>query len=167
VLNWRLLAERRILAAIERGEFDDLPGKGQPLQWRENPLVPSEWRLAFDLLERAGLAPEWIMRNADIRADIAALEQKRQQEQRWMENRRIAMTTMFPQERAAERARLGVVQARTCEQVRLFVKKLNRKIADYNLIVPIVRLQLHPLDWAEEKAALQAAWEPRAKEETP
>jgi hypothetical protein len=158
MLNWSLLAERRILAAMERGEFDNLPGQGQPLRWRENPLVPPEWRLAFDLLERAGLAPEWILRDAEIRAEIAALERKRERERLWMEERREALAAMSPEEAAAERERLRRVQKHTLEQVRLQVEKLNRKIADWNLIVPIVWLQRLPLDPGAVEAALQAAW---------
>ncbi len=158
MLNWSLLAERRILAAMERGEFDNLPGRGEPLRWKENPLVPPDWRLAFDLLERAGLAPEWIMRDAEIRAEIAALEQKRERERRWMEERRQALASMPPEEAAQERERLRRVQERTREQVRLQVEKLNRKIADWNLIVPIVWLQRRLLDPTAVEQALQTAW---------
>ncbi|MGC8874775.1 MAG: DUF1992 domain-containing protein [Chloroflexia bacterium] len=158
MLNWSLLAERRILAAMERGEFDNLPGRGEPLRWKENPLVPLDWRLAFDVLERAGLAPEWIMRYAEIRAELAALEQKRERERLWMEERRQTLAAMPPEEAAAERERLQQVQHRTREQLRRQVEKLNRKIADWNLIVPVVWLQRAPLDPDAVERALQAAW---------
>jgi hypothetical protein len=166
VLNWRLLAERRIMDAMERGEFEDLPGKGQPLQWRENSFVPPEWRLAFDLLDRAGLAPEWIMRSAEIRASMADLARQRHREALWMEERRTAMAAMSPEERTTEQERLRTVRARTWDRLRVTIEKLNRKIADFNLIVPIVRLQFRPVDPAEEQAALQDAWGSRTKEET-
>ncbi len=166
MLNWHLLAERRILAAMERGEFDNLPGRGRPLQWRENPLVPPDWRLAFDLLARAGLAPEWIMRQAEIRADLSALRERYAQERCWMEERRVILAAMPPEEQLQEQEYLRQAQARSWQQIRDLIQRLNRKIADFNLLVPIVRLQYPPLDLAEEYKRLQAAWGTLDTEET-
>lgn len=165
MLNWRLLAERRILAAMERGEFDNLPGQGQPLVWPENTLVPWEWRLAFDLLEQAGLAPDWIMRDAEIRADLAALQDQLERERLWMAERCAAMTRMSPQEQWAERARLGQVQAQSWEKLKTWIEQINRKIADFNLVVPMVWLQRTPLDLVQEERTLRAAWAPTETEE--
>ena len=50
------LAERKIAAAIERGEFDDLPGAGQPLDLDDlDPLMPEELRMAYRILKNAGM----------------------------------------------------------------------------------------------------------------
>src|SRR5262245_3862316 len=54
---WRLIAEGRIEEAIENGEFDDLPGKGQPLDLTEYFNTPSEDRMAFSILTNAGVVP--------------------------------------------------------------------------------------------------------------
>ena len=52
------LAERRIEEAIARGEFDDLPGAGRPLDLDdEDPLLPEELRLAYPILKNAGCLP--------------------------------------------------------------------------------------------------------------
>jgi hypothetical protein len=46
------IAERRIQEAIERGEFDDLPGKGKPLDLGEDDrAVPPELRMAYRLTD--------------------------------------------------------------------------------------------------------------------
>jgi hypothetical protein len=51
------LAERRIGEAIERGEFDDLPGAGQPLDLDDlDPLLPEELRMAWRILRNAGMS---------------------------------------------------------------------------------------------------------------
>lgn len=50
-------AEERIREAMERGEFDDLPGAGQPLCPDPSRLVPEELRLAYKLLRDAGCVP--------------------------------------------------------------------------------------------------------------
>lgn len=36
-------AERRIRDAIDRGEFDDLPGSGEPLEGLDRPYDPNWW----------------------------------------------------------------------------------------------------------------------------
>jgi hypothetical protein len=53
-----LMAERRILEAMERGEFDDLPGKGKPLELEDDdPMVPEELRMAYRIMKNAGMLP--------------------------------------------------------------------------------------------------------------
>jgi len=49
---FELIAEQRIAEAVERGELDDLPGAGRPLELGpldlgEDPLVPEDLRLAY------------------------------------------------------------------------------------------------------------------------
>lgn len=52
-----LLAERRIAEAQSRGDFDDLPGAGRPLDLDDDRLVPEELRLAYRILKNAGFVP--------------------------------------------------------------------------------------------------------------
>ena len=52
------LAEQRIREAIARGELDDLPGKGRPLQLDDLARVPEELRAGYTLLKSAGCLPE-------------------------------------------------------------------------------------------------------------
>ncbi|SAL46038.1 hypothetical protein AWB67_01977 [Caballeronia terrestris] len=51
------LVEQRISAAAARGEFDDLPGAGAPLQFDDDALVPEEVRVANRILKNAGFVP--------------------------------------------------------------------------------------------------------------
>lgn len=51
------LAERRIEEAIARGELDNLPGAGRPLELDDDRLVPEELRLAYRILKNAGFVP--------------------------------------------------------------------------------------------------------------
>jgi hypothetical protein len=48
------LVERWIVEAVSRGEFDDLPGTGEPLPPEDNELVPEDMRLAWRVLKNAG-----------------------------------------------------------------------------------------------------------------
>jgi hypothetical protein len=57
VLAFELIAERKIAEALERGEFDDLPGRGRPLELEEDRLVPEELRMAYRIVKNAGYVP--------------------------------------------------------------------------------------------------------------
>ena len=64
------LAEKAIQDAIARGELDDLPGAGRPLELDDDALIPEELRLAYRILKNAGYVP------AEVQAlgEIAQLE---------------------------------------------------------------------------------------------
>lgn len=61
-----------IREAIERGEFDDLPGKGKPVDLTDYFSTPEELRMAYSVLKNAGIIPS----EAQYLADIAALEER-------------------------------------------------------------------------------------------
>ena len=52
-----LIAEKKIADAIERGELDDLPGAGRPLELDDDALVPEDLRLAYRILKNGGFVP--------------------------------------------------------------------------------------------------------------
>lgn len=66
------LAESRIREAIERGEFDDLEGAGQPVRLDDDLLVPEELRVAYRLLRNSGHLPPEIELLREI-ADVETL----------------------------------------------------------------------------------------------
>jgi hypothetical protein len=57
VLALELIAERKIAEAAENGEFDDLPGRGRPLELDNDSLVPEDLRMAYRILKNAGFVP--------------------------------------------------------------------------------------------------------------
>ena len=52
-----LLAERKIAEALARGELQNLPGEGCPLDLTDDPMVPEELRIAYRILKNAGYIP--------------------------------------------------------------------------------------------------------------
>ena len=68
------LTEKRLREAIEEGEFDNLPGKGEPIDLRENPFEDPDLRMVHRLLKNAGFAPAWIEERKDIDAELEAAE---------------------------------------------------------------------------------------------
>jgi hypothetical protein len=67
------LVERRIEAAIARGEFDNLPGAGKPLALDDDALIPQELRLAYRLLKNAGCVPPELAQVTEINRLLGAL----------------------------------------------------------------------------------------------
>ena len=51
------IAEKKIAEAIARGELDDLPGAGKPLELDDDSNVPEDLRVAYRILKNAGFAP--------------------------------------------------------------------------------------------------------------
>ncbi len=66
---WRI-AEERILDAQRAGAFDDLPGKGRPLNLEDMSWVPEELRLGYHILKNAHVLPP----EAELMKDIHSLE---------------------------------------------------------------------------------------------
>lgn len=104
-----------IKGAMEAGEFDQLPGTGKPIVWKDNPYTPNEWRMAEDLLKKNDLAYPWMENRKEIEKLILDLKYQ------------IALITPLS----------TLAEAEISNQI----LKINKKIFDYNLSVPGVRLQ--------------------------
>lgn len=76
---FEIIAERKIAEAMEEGRFDDLPGKGQPLEIDPQWLVPPHLRIAATILHSAQILPEWAQTDREIvmaREAIAILRRR-------------------------------------------------------------------------------------------
>jgi hypothetical protein len=61
------IAERRILEAMENGEFDNLEGKGKPIIFEDETWIPEDLRMAYRFLKNSGcIPPELEMRKEVI-----------------------------------------------------------------------------------------------------
>jgi hypothetical protein len=80
-LNLDAIAEERIQEALRRGDLDDLPGSGKPLELDDDLLVPPELRVANRILKNAGLVPLEILERreiAELEAEITRLSEGEQ-----------------------------------------------------------------------------------------
>jgi hypothetical protein len=71
MLGFDRIIENKIQEAIKNGEFDDLPGKGKPLDFEDLSQVPEDLRMGFKVLKNAGLLPE----EMQLKKEIYNLEQ--------------------------------------------------------------------------------------------
>ncbi|HEX2228166.1 MAG TPA: DnaJ family domain-containing protein [Candidatus Binatia bacterium] len=64
------MAEQRILEAQRNGEFDNLPGKGKPLELEDLSWVPEDLRIGYKVLKNAHVLPP----EAELLKDVHTLE---------------------------------------------------------------------------------------------
>ncbi len=63
--------EGQIRDAIERGEFDNLPNKGKPLDLSEWKKTPAHLRMSYSILKNAGYKPSEV----NTKSELATLRQ--------------------------------------------------------------------------------------------
>jgi hypothetical protein len=60
--------EDQIQEAMARGEFDNLPGRGKPLQLDDDSHIPAELRMAYRILKRSGFPPGEVLMKKKVSA---------------------------------------------------------------------------------------------------
>lgn len=66
------IAEVKIAEAIEKGELDNLPGAGKPLNLENMDNVPEELRMAYKILKNANCLPKELEERKEM-ASLATL----------------------------------------------------------------------------------------------
>lgn len=61
------IIEERILKAQKRGEFENLPGAGKPLEFEDDSFVSEDLRLAYKILKNADCVPVEIELKKEIK----------------------------------------------------------------------------------------------------
>ena len=116
---------------MQRGEFDNLPGKGKPLDLSQNPHEDPGWRTTYRILKENGYTLPWIESRRtieiDFENDLKSLQ--RSWEYRLQEiGRRNQIFTDKEWQQAVQKFHQAVI-------------KLNKRIRDYNLEVPSNQFQ--------------------------
>jgi DnaJ family protein C protein 28 len=117
--------EKIIQEAQDRGDFDNLAGKGKPLDLRENPYVPQDWQMAYRMLASSGFAPDIVEEDKAIRRAHADLEQKLLRfARRW--------DTMTQDTRRAN----AQARAKFMAEYKDDIRTLNSRIHSFNAMAP-------------------------------
>ena len=66
MISFQKIAEQRILEAQQRGEFNNLPGAGEPLQFEEDSHIPEDLKMAYKVLKNAHCLPPEIELKKEI-----------------------------------------------------------------------------------------------------
>ena len=123
--KWENIAERKIREAMAEGAFDNLKGKGQPLDLEEDPYEDPSMRMAHRLLRNNGFAPAWIEEAKDLEH---AIEMTRRDIARALAGRG-----------SEERQRIS-------GRFRGQVAEINRRILAHNLKTPSTQFHMPPVD---------------------
>ena len=126
------MAEKMLREAIEAGEFDNLPGKGQPVDLSENPFENPDLRVVHKLLREAGFAPAWIEEQKDIAATFEAA--------------RLTLTRAWKIYRPEGISPNDVAWERNVAEFREKTTELNSRVRLYNLKVPAAVFQRRLFD---------------------
>lgn len=136
-----------IQQAMREGAFDNLAGKGKPLDLSENPHLDPEWQLAYHLLKENGFAPAFIERRQLIETDLAAARGD------------LARSWIWCAQAINEGKEVERVEAEWEKAKRKFEEratKLNKQIATYNLEIPLPNFFRPRIDLTAEINAIQA-----------
>jgi hypothetical protein len=158
---FRLVAERRIQEAIDDGKFDNLPGKGKPINLEEDMSSPPHLRVANRILKNAGVLPDWMQLDADIDRERESLKKawtrlgKEYPRRKSRAFSTAAMGTADPLRRKVEFARW--LSRERAEYLRA-VRQVNTDITKLLLIAPSVPRAHLPFKIAEETARFDEAF---------
>jgi len=128
------IAEGKIQEAIDEGKFDDLPGKGKPIVFDDDPMTPPHLRVMNRILKNANALPEWIQVQKDIEADQAKVRAMRDRLNK--ENERWRKRLSMPSSRAGADAQYSAWHAKQRAAYLNLMKSINRAILKYTLIAP-------------------------------
>lgn len=125
------IVERRIWQSMEEGQFENLPGKGRPLDLDSNPHADPAEDTLYRILSKNGFAPEWVELNKDIRLQITD----------W----RKALRKVW----ARKSTDGGIKWKEESTKLQACLHDINNKVFRYNLIAPFGR-QMFGFKWEKE-----------------
>ncbi|ESQ40263.1 hypothetical protein EUTSA_v10014552mg [Eutrema salsugineum] len=125
------VVEQRIWHSMEEGHFENLPGKGKPLNLHTNPHADPAEDTLYRILNKNGFAPEWVELNKEIRNKA----------KEWRVSLKKAWTMKFEEDQSCWEERSDMLKTQ--------LKEINNMVFRYNLIVPFGR-QMVGLNWEKE-----------------
>lgn len=107
-MSFDKVVEALIREAQERGEFDNLPGKGKPIDLSTYFETPEEIRLAQSVLKNAGMTPpevQLLKEIAELRQFFAAVvdEEKKAKLQKQIQQKQIEFSLMMERQRKSKK----------------------------------------------------------------
>ena len=147
--DWQNLVDDLIEEGREQGVFDNLPGKGKPLNLKRNRFAP-EKELAHGLLKQNDLKPAWIMARSDLVAQIDSL--RADIKRKW---------TLYEREYRLGQGEgqcnaLVIAWDDACLKWTKTITELNRQINNFNLKRPSDNLELFKLALENELERISA-----------
>jgi DnaJ family protein C protein 28 len=138
------LVGRRIEEAIRNGAFDNLRGKGKPLNLQRNPFVPEDMEMAYSIMQNNDIAPGWIL---DRKETQRAIDQFRARLSVGVQAYYAVLQTAKD---AAARGRIAELWHGQLRQWETELGELNRRIGLQNIKQPLPHLEIFKLRMEDE-----------------
>lgn len=138
--------EEIIRKAMEEGAFKNLRGTGKPLSIEENPYIDPSWQLAYHLLKENGFALSFIEVRQTIDSEHAAARAGLARAWEWHQ----AAVASNEEPRWIE-----VEWQKALASFKETVAALNKRIADYNVSIPLDRFHRQKINVSDELARLR------------
>jgi DnaJ homolog subfamily C member 28 len=135
------LIEELIQEGMDNGLFDNLRGKGKPLNLNKN-VYAADLELAHELLKENDLPPVWILQRNEILAKVAKLREEIGRQWAWHE-REFNVAT-------AEKSRLTIRWDDYCLKWNSEIAELNKAIDAFNLKRPFDNIEIFKLNLESE-----------------
>ncbi len=120
--------EQIIQQAIREGKFENLKGKGEPIEINFNPYVDPEWQLAYDMLSGEGFSLPWMEKRNEIERRFGQAKDTLENTWQWSQKK------LDDESYTAEFVEIELENA-----IHLFKEKcagINKQIQSYNLEIP-------------------------------
>ena len=107
-MSFDRIVEALIKEAMERGEFDNLPGKGKPIDLTEYFDTPEEVRVAYSVLKNAGMTSrevDLLKEISELKQVLAALldEKKKQEIKQQIQQKQVEFSLMMERQKRNSR----------------------------------------------------------------
>ncbi len=148
--QWATAANEAIEEAMKQGSFDNLSGKGKPLNLNKDPFAPADSALAFDILKNNDLMPGWMQQRNDLLRDIEKWRTSLRQTVAQANNAFLSARTAAEKESITSRwqTQRHAFQAQ--------VDEFNRRIGTVNLQLPASSMEVFKLRLREEMQKAEA-----------
>ncbi len=117
--QWETIVDVAIRKAMEAGEFNNLPGEGQPLDLDINPYTPADMQLAHKIMKQNDIAPDWIVQGKTLVAKLDSWQTRLNAAHKTYAKTNNVVAWLTAKEKLGEDA-----------------EKLNKEVVAYNLKLP-------------------------------
>ncbi len=143
--NWQKSIDQQIEEARREGKFDNLPGKGKPLKFNDNPFQDPALDAAYTLLKDNDFTLPWIAEGKEIDEELAKARTA------------IARSWALYQREVSDGHETWAKNEwnRAEQAFREKITVLNKKILNYNVAIPNSRFEKVKLNPDRELARVQ------------
>ncbi len=145
--NWQKNIDQQIEEARREGKFDNLPGKGKPLKFNDNPFQDPALDAAYTLLKDNDFTLPWIAEGKEIDEELAKARTA------------VARSWALYQREVSDGHETWAKNEwnRAEQAFREKIAVLNKKILNYNVAIPNSRFEKVKLNPDRELARVQEA----------